>query len=88
MVTASSNYNQLFEARYVGGWPGLFKGESQRKSLERAISQVNGANRVVVAAVTDRWSFWKRLGVALLAIITLGFIVKVPNVLLVTAPSA
>jgi uncharacterized protein YpmS len=38
------------------------------------------------ASVVDRWSFWKRLGVILLAIVTLGFVVKVPNVILMSAP--
>jgi hypothetical protein len=41
-----------------------------------------------VAAVEDRWSVWKRIGVILLLIITLGFVGKVPNVLLITEPMA
>jgi hypothetical protein len=72
--------------RYRHGWPGVFAGENQTKALQRAIEQVNGGGWKVASTVTDRWSFWKRLGSALLALITLGFVVRAPNVLLVLEP--
>jgi hypothetical protein len=78
--------NELRAVTYRGGWIGLFAGESQLKALQRALPQINAAGYRVVAAVEDRWSFWKRLGVVLLLIVTLGFVGKVPNVLLVTEP--
>ncbi len=76
--------NELYTVNYRGGWIGLLAGESQIKAVERALSEINATGRYVVAAVEDRWSFWKRLGVALLFIITLGIVGKVPNVLLIT----
>jgi hypothetical protein len=79
-------YNQLHTVRYRGGWIGLFAGENQTKALQRAIPQLNASGLRVAGVVTDRWSFWKRLGVILLLIVTLGFVGRVPNVLLITEP--
>jgi hypothetical protein len=62
----------------------LFAGESQIKALQRALPEINASGRFDVAAVDDRWSFWKRFGVALLFMVTLGIIGKVPNVLFIT----
>ncbi len=76
--------NELYTVSYRGGWIGLFAGESQIKALHRALPEINIAGRRVVAAVEDRWSFWKRLGVTLLFLVTLGFVGRVPNVLLIT----
>ncbi len=78
--------NELYAVSYRGGWIGLFAGESQVKALHRALPEINVAGRRVVAAVEDRWSFWKRFGVALLFLVTLGFVGRVPNVLLITEP--
>ena len=80
-------YNELHPVTYRGGWIGLFAGENQLKALERAIPRLNAANLRVVAAVEDRWSVWKRIGVLLLLLVTLGFVGKVPNVLLITEPT-
>jgi hypothetical protein len=85
-VAPVSTYNQLHSVRYKHGWPGLFAGENQTKAIQRALVELNGSGLKVAAAVTDRWSFWKRLGCVLLAIITLGFVVRAPNVLLVLEP--
>jgi hypothetical protein len=79
-------YNELHMVHYKGGWIGLFGGESQEKALRRAIPLINASGQRVVAAVADRWSIWKRIGVALLLIITLGFVGRTPNVLLITEP--
>ena len=38
----------------------------------------------VVAAVEEGWSIWKHLGVALLYLVTLGFVGRVRNVILIT----
>jgi hypothetical protein len=81
--TARDRYNAVFEVRWKGGWPGLFNGESQEKALTRSLTQLNAGGWCVAAAVTDRWSFFKRLGMALLAIVTLGFVVHHQNVVLV-----
>ena len=78
-----AGYNTLFEVRWKGGWPGIFSGESQKKALVRALADLNGQGLRVAAAVNDRWSFFKRLGMALLAIVTLGFVVHHPNTILV-----
>jgi hypothetical protein len=79
----NTGYNTLFEVRWKGGWPGIFSGESQEKALVRALADLNGQGLRVAAAVNDRWSFFKRLGMALLAIVTLGFVVHHPNTILV-----
>lgn len=82
----SSNFNQLHVATYRGGWIGLFAGENQTKALQRCISEINANGRRVTAAAGDRWSVWKRIGMILLLIITLGFVGKVPNVLVISEP--
>ncbi|MGB7050665.1 MAG: hypothetical protein WBG41_03765 [Acidimicrobiales bacterium] len=82
------SYNELHMVHYKGGWIGLFGGESQEKALRRAIPLINASGQRVVAAVEDRWSFWKRIGVVLLLLITLGFVGRTPNVLLITEPMA
>ncbi len=76
--------NELHPVTYRGGWIGMFAGENQMRAVQRAIVEINDSGFRVVAAVEDRWSFGKRLGVALLWIVTLGFVGKVQNVLLIT----
>jgi hypothetical protein len=64
----------------------LFSGESQTKALQRCLGEINARGRVVVAATTDQWSFFARLGWAFVAAVTLLFVVRAPNLLLITAP--
>lgn len=78
--------NSATSVSYKGGWPGLFTGENQAKALDRAMRDLNMRGHRVAAAVIDRWSFWKRLGMGLLAILSLGFYVRSPNVILITEP--
>ena len=80
------NYNQTFEARFRAGWIGLFAGENQTKSVRRQIAVLNSQDLRVAALVLDRWSIWRRLLWALILICTLGFVGRVPNVLIVTEP--
>lgn len=90
MVSAETKpvaaYNAVAEVRYRRGWPGLFSGENQTKALSRSIAAVNASGLAVVATARDRWSFWRRLGSVLLAVVTVGFVVRAPNLLLITAP--
>lgn len=79
-------YNEVFEVRWIGGWPGLFHGENQSRALQRAIAHMNGSGRRIAAITTDRWSFFRRLGWGLVAVVTLGFVVRHENLLLVTEP--
>jgi hypothetical protein len=79
-------YNQLHHVKYRGGWIGLFAGENQTKALQRAFPQLNASGLRVAAVVQDRWNIWKRIGAFLLLIVTLGFVGRVPNVLLITEP--
>jgi hypothetical protein len=83
---AAEPHNTVVEVRWKGGWPGLFTGENQEKALLRTITQVNASGREVAAIVVDRWSFFRRLGWAFVAGLTLGFVVRHQNLLLVTAP--
>ncbi len=84
--SAPGRLNEVRTVTYRGGWPGLFGGENQQKALERALPEINGDGFRVVAVVRDRWSIWKRIGVVLLLVVTLGFVGRVPNVLLITEP--
>jgi hypothetical protein len=77
------NYNGIYQVRWKGGWPGFFSGENQSKAMTRALTEINGQGWRIAAAVTDRWSFFKKLGWAIVAIITLGFVVRHENVILV-----
>ena len=86
VVPPEPPYNQLHTVKYRGGWIGLFAGENQTKALQRVIPQLNAAGLRIAATVTDRWSIWKWIGVALLLIVTLGFVGRVPNVVLITEP--
>jgi len=87
MVSGSAGYNAIYPVKYKHGWPGIFTGENQEKALQRALADLNGQGWRVAATVVDRWSFWRRLGSALLAVVTLGFVVRAPNVLLLTEPN-
>ena len=82
-----NTYNQIHVVTYRGGWIGLFAGENQTKALQRALPQLNGAGLRVTAVVQDRWNIWKRLGMILLLIVTIGFVGRVPNILLITEPN-
>ena len=84
--TQVHSYNQLHTIKYRGGWIGLFAAENQTKALQRAIPELNASGLRVAAAVEDRWSVWKRIGVILLLIVTLGIVGRVPNILLITEP--
>ena len=83
VTTPPVGYNTVFEVHWKGGWPGIFTGESQAKALTRCLAQLNNEGWRVSAAVTDRWPFFKRLGTALVAIVTLGFVVDHQNIVLV-----
>ena len=85
-IGTSTVFNAVTEVRFRRGWPGLFAGENQTKALNRAITAVNASGLAVVATARDRWSFGRRLGSVLLALVTLGFVVRAPNLLLITAP--
>ena len=76
--------NELYVVAYRGGWIGMLAGENQVSALRKATVEINGSGFRVVAAVEDRWNIWKHLGVALLYVVTLGFVGKVQRVILIT----
>lgn len=80
--------NGVVQVNYRRGWIGLFSGENQTKALTRCVTEINAGGRVVSAAAPDQWGFFARLLWALVAIVTLGFVVKGPNLLLITAPAS
>jgi len=84
--SSGPTYNAVVEVRWKGGWLGLFARESQAKALGRTLAQLNANGLCAAAAATDRWSFFRRLGWAIVAGITLGFVVRHQNLILVTAP--
>ena len=78
------NYTAMVS--YKGGWIGLFGGENQTKAIDRVLRELNSRGHKVAASVEDRWSFWKRLGMSFVAVVSLGFYVRVPNVIFITEP--
>jgi hypothetical protein len=83
----SPSFNEIHAVSSKGGWIAVFAGESQEKALRRAIPVINASGQKVVAAVKDRWSIWTWIGTVLLWLITLGFVGRQPNVLLITEPT-
>jgi hypothetical protein len=79
-----SPLNELHAVAYRGGWIGMLAGENQVRALQRAIVEINASGFRVVAAVDDRWSVWQRIWAVMLFIVTLGFVGRVQNVLLIT----
>lgn len=86
MPQPAPQLNYTSTVTFRAGWVALFAGENQTKALDRSLRELNARGHRVAAAVDDRWSIWKRLGMMLLALVTLGFYVRVPNVLLITEP--
>lgn len=68
------------------GWVGLFSGENQAKALERTLIEINDHGQGCAGIVRDRWNPFVRLGWIIVATLSLGFYVRVPNVLVVTKP--
>ena len=70
----------------IGGWPALFGGHSEVKTITRAVSDANGRGLRVAAVTPDRWGIFRRLWAGLVAIVSLGFVVRKPNTLLICEP--
>jgi len=79
-------YHKVAVVHYRRGWLGLFAGENQTDALQQALTELSASRLAVVATVRDRWALWRLLGSVLLAVVTLGFVVRTPNLLLITAP--
>jgi hypothetical protein len=86
MTLRVSQFNEVTEVRFRRGWVGFFARENQHKALTRAVQQINSSGRSVVSTAPDEWSWLSRLGWAFVALITLGIVVRAPNLLVVTAP--
>lgn len=71
----------------VGGWPALFGGHSEVKTITRAVTDLNSRGLRVVAVTPDRWGFFTRLWKAFIAVVSLGFVVRKPNTLLICEPA-
>jgi hypothetical protein len=84
--TVGVRYNQIHQVSFRAGWIGFFAGESQTKALDRVLDQINARGLRVAAMTVDRWSIWKRILWALVLICTLGFVGRVPNILVVSEP--
>jgi hypothetical protein len=88
VTTTTMAYNGIVATRYRAGWIGLFSGENQHRAVQRVLADINGRGLRCAGLVQDQWNFFVRLWWLLIAIITLGFFVRVPNVLIVTEPMA
>jgi len=86
MPQPAPQLNYTSTVTFKAGWPGLLGGENQTKAMDRALRELNARGHKECAAADDRWSIWKRLGMAIVAVISLGFYVRVPNVILITEP--
>ncbi|MGE0228825.1 MAG: hypothetical protein AB7U23_09985 [Dehalococcoidia bacterium] len=75
--------NTTRRVSFRGGWIGLFSGESQGKAIERELVRLNGDGYRLVFVIEDKWSFFAKFFAFLLFCITLGFVGKKPNVLLI-----
>ena len=75
--------NRTWRVKFRGGWLGLFTGESQGKAMERVLPEMNQQGYRVVFIVSDKFSLVKKFLVLLLAVVTLGFVVLVENLLIV-----
>lgn len=85
---ASAETNTVVPTRIRAGWVGLFSGENQEKALERALADINARGLGCCGTVQDRWNPFVRLWWLVVAIVTLGFYVRVANLLMVTRPLA
>jgi hypothetical protein len=85
-VAQQSGYNGVLETRFRAGWIGLFSGENQAKAVQRTLTEINNRGLKVAGLVPDKWNFFARLWWALVAVVSLGFYVRVPNVVVVTEP--
>ena len=88
MTTTLAGYNGVIATRYRAGWIGLFTGENQRRAVQRVLTDANARGLKCTGLIQDRWNFFVRVWWAFVAIVTLGFYVRVPNVLVVTEPIA
>ena len=87
MLRSWQGYNVTKRVNLRGGWIGLISGESQGKALDRAISDLNRDGFKVAFIVPDRWSFVRYLVEVLVIILTLGFVARTPNLLIVGEPA-
>ncbi|NNN22446.1 MAG: hypothetical protein HKL80_10655, partial [Acidimicrobiales bacterium] len=72
-----------YQVSIKGGWIGLFSGDDTRKAINRALMDLERQNVRVLSAVPDQWSYWKRLWNAIIGVLTLGFLVRKPSVILI-----
>jgi hypothetical protein len=79
-------HNTTVSTRYRAGWIGLFAGENQSKALERILAEINAQDLKCAGLVQDQWNFFVRVWWLIVAIVTIGFYVRVPNVIVVTEP--
>ena len=86
LTTTATGYNGVVTTRFRAGWIGLFSGENQSRAVQRALTDINGRGLKCAGLVHDQWNFFVRLWWLLIAVITLGFYVRVPNVVIVTEP--
>jgi hypothetical protein len=82
----NQSHNTTVATRYRAGWIGLFSGENQSKAVTRTLAEINAQERKCAGLVHDQWNFFVRLWWVIVAIVTLGFYVRVPNVIVVTEP--
>lgn len=87
-TTESSGYNGVIATRYRAGWAGLFTGENQSRAVQRVLADINERGLKCAGLVRDQWNPFVRLWWAIVAGVTLGFYVRIPNVLVVTEPMA
>lgn len=81
-----TGYNAVTRVSYRGGWPALRNGQGRAEVLSRTVEDLNRHGRSVAGVVADRPPLLRRVAWAALAVATLGFVVRTPDLLLVTEP--
>ncbi len=83
MATPERSINVTRRVGYRSGLLGALQGESQGKALDREVEMLNRDGYRVVFVVEDRWNLFLRLLWIIITIVTLGFISKSPNLLII-----
>jgi hypothetical protein len=86
VLAQTGAYNVSRRVVYRGGWIGLFGGESQGRAVDRVLRDMNGEGYRVVFVIRDRWNFFRLLVTLIVGIVSLGFIVRTPNLLIIGEP--
>lgn len=79
-------YNVTRRVSFHAGWWGVLRGESQGRAVQDVVEDLNADGYRVAFVVSDRYNILRWFFESLLATITLGFIWRPPNLLIIGEP--